>query len=247
MLAVIFASLVALNSPTTAAENKKKTPEPERSESAALRLWKGDFASQRLIRVNRRATGRKGAVAESVDFSEGYRFGDYVPVPAGAWTFEVVDSKDPATRLAFLSASLVPGSFATLLVREKPNVVTLELLDDTAPKNEIAELVVRNFAPNLKFVNIDAGADLHTRLFSIDGFLIVRGLARAKLQVETTGEEITGQTLKWSNEVDFTKVRRATVLIYPDAYGRIRPRVIVDGEMMTAPADCTQETPPIKN
>jgi hypothetical protein len=234
---------IALGGSSIAAEPKKKAAPAEAAQPASLRVWKGDFASKRSVRVTRRGTARKGPPADSIDFTDGYRFGDYVPVPPGAWTFEVVDAKEPGTRLATFSTSLAASSFSTLLVQEKADGIALELVDDTAPKGAIAELVVRNFAPTLKYVDVDAGRDLHVRLTSTESFLAVRGLTRTKLQVETSGEETSGQPLKWSNEVDFTKVRRATVLIYPDGYGRIRPRVVVDGEITATPTDAAQVSP----
>jgi hypothetical protein len=206
-----------------------KRPEPA---TAQLRVWKGDFLSKRTIKLTLRGSGRKGAATEIAPRMEGYYFSEYSQLPAGSVTLEVSDEQNAKSKLTSITASLDPGSFATLILGEIGGQVSMELINDNAPTSSRRELRVRNFVAHLSPVQIDAGEDLHARLVGPDAFLNVRGVAQKKVQVRTSGMDASGKSFQWSNEIDFTQFPRVTILIYPDNYGRIRPRIVVDGQFL---------------
>ncbi len=172
------------------------------------------------------------------DYEPESRFGDYISLPSGPCIVELRDVKEPELVLGSVPARLETGFCFTLAVREKESKLALEVLDDSPAKDPGGELVVRSFVADLKTLQIDAGPDLHVRLTSDSPFLRVRGLPRIALQVDTSGTDVAGKPIEWSNEVDFGSIHRATVLIVADPYGRIRPRVVIDGSRST---DTTEE------
>ena len=117
--------------------------------------------------------------------------------------------------------------YATIIAQEADDQVTLEIVDDRV-QGTSSELLVRNFVPKLKALQVDAGPAVHIRLNTTDSFIHLRGLPRAVLQVDTSGEDEAGEAIHWTSEVDFGKFQRATLLVMKDPYGRIRPRVISD-------------------
>ena len=65
----------------------------------------------------------------------------------------------------------------------------------------------------------------------------MRGIKPAVYQIRTSGTGSDGKPFQWNNEVDFRQYRRQTLLIFPDPYGRVRPRLVVDGKSLeTLPA-----------
>jgi hypothetical protein len=205
-----------------------------------LRLWKGDFTSKRTVRITLRYSERGVGPLEFGEFAPESRFSDYVAVPSGACTVEVRDIQDAATVVSAVPARFEPDFCFTISAREKASALLLEILDDNPAKNPGGELIVRNFVPDLKAIQIDCGPDLHVRLASDTGFVHICGLPRIALQVDTSGVDAAGKPVQWSNEVDFGAVHRATVLIVADPYGRVRPRVVIDG---THPADADGKEP----
>lgn len=226
---LLAAGLFAL----TPAFGEAKRTEPA---MAQVRVWKGDFPSKRALKISLRSSGRKPAVSEIAASADGYFFSPYRPVPAGAATIEVTDAQDAKNKLATLPATLAPGSFTTVLLAENGEQTSIELLTDTIASTPSPELRVFNFAP-LASLQIDVGEDLHARLNPPSAFLHVRGITEKKIQVRTSGVDSSGKSVRGSNEVDFTQFPRVTILIYPDTYGRIRPRIVIDGQFLDLPAD----------
>lgn len=213
-----------------AAEPKKKTASAKPAVApASLRVWKADFESKRTVKFILRPEGKKSALTELGSFSAEAQFGDYTAVPSGACTIEVKDAADAKTPLATITTRFIPGTFYSLIAREKAGAVSLEMLDDTPADEATAELIVRNFVPSLQALQIDAGPDIHVRLPTGAPFLHLGGLPLARMQLDISGTDRSSQPIQWSNEVDFTKIRRATLLIHTDPYQRVRPRVTIDG------------------
>jgi hypothetical protein len=234
----VFLLLPAL--PLAAAPKKKNGAPPlaakaaEPAASTRLRVWKGEFPSQRTIQLTLRPSDKAATPTELGGYEPASRFGDYLSVPAGASTVEVRASGEAGAALATFATHLLPNGSATLIVREDAaGAYHFELLDD-APTGDAtsAELLVRNFVPALQSLQLDAGPDLHLRLGTPGSFLHLRGLPRAPLHLETSGQDSAGHQIHWSNEVDFRKIRRATLLIVTDSYGRIRPRVVIDASSL---------------
>ncbi|MGB8167809.1 MAG: hypothetical protein WCF18_09990, partial [Chthoniobacteraceae bacterium] len=226
---LLTAALLAL----TPAFGEAKRAEPA---MAQVRVWKGDFPSKRVLKISVRGSGRKSAVAEIASGAEGYFFSPYRPVLAGSSIIEVTDVQDAKNKPTALSVTLAPGSFSTVLLAENGGLTSIELLSDTISSPPSSELRVCNFAP-LASLQIDVGEDLHARLNPQGALLHVRGIPQKKIQVRTSGVDSSGKSVRGSNEVDFTQSPRVTILIYPDTYGRIRPRIVIDGQFLDLPAD----------
>lgn len=204
--------------------------------SAWLRLWKADFESKRSVRISIDYAAKGRASTDLGTWESVSIFGEYISVPWDGGTIKVFDLSDSKTPLATAPARFTPGLCVTLLVREKADVVSIEVLEDTPKGETTCELLVRNFVPTLKSFQLDAGPAIHVRLESPDSFLHLRGLPRASLQIDTASDDKKSGTIKWSNEIDFGNIRRATLLILTDAYGRIRPRLVIDGVPPRKPA-----------
>lgn len=213
------------------AEPKKKPASATPGKSASVRLWKDAFASKRAVTVALRPLARKAAAADLGELADGVHFRDYIEVPAGSAMLEVAESANPKAKPETFPVQLAAGSFSTLLLRERDNEIVLECIDDTAPRDDdVAELTVRNFVPTLATLRLRLGDAVSATLASPQSFLHVRGLARRSIEVETAGTDTAGKQLNWTNDIDFKKCRRATLLIAADPYGRIRPRVVIDGQ-----------------
>ena len=87
--------------------------------------------------------------------------------------------------------------------------------------------------PNLKDAHVDIGDMLNAQIASGAGLLMMRGVQPAVYQVRTSGTGPNGKAFEWNTEVELKQNHRQTLLIYPDPYGRIRPRLSVDGEMLS--------------
>ncbi len=225
--------------------DKKEKPAKEEAPRAHWRVWKDRFSEARKLHVRLRPAARKAVVREMRMGAEGWRFFNYIEAATGSATIEITDDEDPKTKLVSLPVTLAEGSFFTLLLREREGAITAEWLDDAAPAEELgaAELTVRNFVPTLTTLHVKVGGDVSARLQTPESFLHVRGLPRQVVQVETAGTDDSGRNIEWTNEIDFKTSRRATLLIYPDSHGRVRPRVVIDGETAAAPPEEEDQSP----
>jgi len=221
------------------AESPSSTPAPAASTPAPaaatatsrLRIWKGDFPSKRTVRLTLRPAGKGADLVELGNLEPVSRFSDYVDAPSGECTVEAHVAGDAGAPLATFASHLAAGASSTLILRETAaGALLFEMIDDRPTGDDAsAELVVRNFVAGLQTLELDAGPDLHSRLVTPGCYLHLRGLPRAPLEVKTTADDGTGTKNEWSSEVDLREIRRATLVIVTDPYGRIRPRIIVDG------------------
>ena len=226
---VVLAGLFCTATETLAEPRPKKGKPAEAAadEKAQVRLWKDVFATDRAVKIILRQ-GKKTAV--EVRLAEGLQFLDYQEIPAGQMVVEVTDEADGNARLVTTNIAFDGGDFFTLLVQENDGKIGIEVIDDARRSGATTgELSVRSFAPMLTSLRVKIGEDLNVKLDGPAPFARFRGLARQTVQVDTTGMEAGGKQVNWANEIDFRAIPRATLLILPDAYGRIRPRVLVDG------------------
>lgn len=217
-------------SPTAASVSKDKpAAEAPPTASAWVRLWKGEFSSKRAAQVTFVPAAKGGAVVEFGAAEAVSQFGEYIAASAEAGEVKVFDSTDPKTPLVTAPVRFAPGACATLLVQEKGTDVSIEVLDDTPRGETTCELLVRNFVPTLRSFQVDAGPGIHISLQTSESFFHLRGLPRTSLQIETSSDDKKAGKIKWSTDIDFGTIRRATLLVLTDAYGRVRPRLVVDG------------------
>jgi hypothetical protein len=203
--------------------------------TARLRIWKTDFSSGRVVSLTLRPAQKGAAPTELGEYATESQFGDYSPVPAGDGTVEAHVSGDAGAPVATFATHLADDGWSTLILRETADsTLTFELLDDrpTGDKSS-AELVVRNFVPALRTLQVDGGPNLHVRLTTPGSFLHLRGLPRDQLEVKTKAEDGTGTEFNWTNQIDLRRILRATILVVTDRAGRIRSRVVVDAPGFT--------------
>ena len=208
---------------------------------AHVRVWKTDLKAFSVLRATLKVDGRHGTTQELASDSTGYTFGNYVDVPFGRVTFEAFAGTDKRA-LRSLSAELAPGAFATLLLNEseKPgDAPRLQLIDDggTASPHPSAQITVRCFVPGLKEIHVALNDSLNAVIVAEDGFLRMRGIKPMHYLVHTSGIGPDGKPFDWINETDLRPHRRQTLLVVSDAYGRIRPRLVDDGESIAPSPD----------
>jgi len=217
---------------------------PAPAATAQIRIWKGEFPSGRRLHVTFSTTGKKPTAGDLGSLDRGYHFTEYTPVPAADLQLEVTTDLPTTTSLKSFPVHFTPNGLATLLLRENGGTLETELVDDSPPPSNanVPELAIRNFVPTLTGLQIAIGEDVRVALHSPDSYLLLRGLKPEVLQVDTSGQQEPGKPLRWTNEVDFRRCRKATLLIYPDPYGRIRPRLIAGVAPETSTADAAGAT-----
>jgi hypothetical protein len=231
-VAVVAATLISF---PAAAKSHKPAQTPAQiaiAAPASLRLWKQDFASQRAVRVEIIPASGEVSAPELPIAKRGASFTEYSAWPSGDATVKVVARDNAGATPYSFPLRLDPGAFVTLILRELNGAPDLQIVNDApaASDDASAELTVRNFAPGLEQIQVRSGDDFSVRFRARDGCLYLRGLERKLLQLDTTATAHDGKQSKWTTEVNFGKMRKATLLILADAYGRIRPRVAIDGQ-----------------
>lgn len=246
--ALLFGSCLLALEPTVALAGPKKThsrpaPSPTPAQTpvppaaqgeevafAHLRLWKASDTKEAAALQIRLVSGgsSNGKRTEVATSAERYQFTSYDDVPAGVGTFEITVPGQSSVRLG---VDLVKGQNCTLLVRVHRGIATAELLDNTAPIGDEAPAfsVYSLMFGGKGEVQVNLGDTLTAHLNASGGALRAQGVKPAFYQITVNGTDSDGQALRWNTETDLRKVQRATLIICPDAYGRIRPRLIEDG------------------
>lgn len=207
--------------------------------SAYVRVWKAPFAEEPALRLKIADAGGKKELLAMEPPAKGASFTEYAAVAAGAATITVGKPDEEAVLGKPRTATFAANSYHTLLIQGDSSGVTIDVIDDAPQGTEMdnAELTVRSFAPGLTEFQVVSAEKFSTRVKAKDGMVYLRGLVRDVMAVETTAWAADGKESKWTTEVDFRNSRKATLLIYADPYGRIRPRVVVDGEVAAKKAD----------
>ena len=243
-LLVATSGLFGMNVARAAPRRKKKddstpppssTPEPSQSvpppvedtkETAKLRLWKtSDVSSDILIKLRFLPYKKpeSAAISPLEVQASSYQFGNYTEVPAGPFTAEISAPDRPTVRLPL---NLAVNSQSTLLVRLKGPTLTAEWIDDT-PNS--ADAGYEFGAYNLLFasgdIQVDFGTLMTAHLSPGRSSAHLSGIKRGPYSITTSGVDGAGKSFHWTTEVDFRQYRKAALLIIPDAYGRIRPRI----------------------
>ena len=87
------------------------------------------------------------------------------------------------------------------------------------------EFRIYNFLPTSGTIQINLGAILNVQIASTQSSLRLSGINPALYPVQVNGVSGDNKEIRWTGEVDFTKCRKARLLIFTDPYGRVRPRV----------------------
>ena len=207
----------------------------EQSAGASVRLWKTASSAGRSLVVRVAPPGDKAkAPAQELGRTDaGYYLAEYAPTPAGLLTFTVLDAGGSGQMLCELREDIHPGSRGTLLVCEaekgSPRLQYIRDSEPDEPANE-TRLSVRNLTSGLSDVDVEVVDIAKVRLALPGGYVQFGGLRPASAQITTHGTLSNGEKFEWSTEADLARSPKVTLLIYPDPYGRIRPRLYIDGE-----------------
>lgn len=200
-----------------------------------VRFWKSELRDLVGVRLSfKPAGGRHASPRELGTGGPGYLFDNYTDAPAGHGTLEVYASADKRPLIS-QPASFAPGAYFTVLLRESAKAGSppeIEVIEDSSVRADptSAQITVRNFVANLKDVQVKVGDSVTAQFPSGQGFMQMSGIKPAVYSVNTVGNGPDGKPFEWSTETDLKLHRHQTLLIYPDPYGRIRPRLCVDGE-----------------
>lgn len=232
---------------TSPPPNKKAaaaTPAPAKMEPAYFRVWKGELKSPKAVRVVVTPDTAKDQPVERGVSSKGFGFTDYGTVPSGQASILFSQEDDPNGKPATAAShTFAPGSFSTLLVLQEGDHLALQVIDDspTGKDPESGEFVVRNFAGTLKEFRIEVGDEVDTHLRASDGMLHLRGLDRQVFGLTITATTTEDKEWKWTEELNFTKWPKVTLLIFADPRGRIRPRLVNDAVLVVPSSDSDQQ------
>lgn len=199
-----------------------------------MRLWKASDVSTAGMQVQLvpEAAGGTKPTTLPVD-TQSLQFTNYLTVPPGASTIEVTLPGHPPVRLP---VNLAAGSDSTLLVQGRSGQVRARWIDDTPAAEESGtNFNVYNLLPsNGGDVQVMLGDVVNVHLALPGGSSRTGGLKAAVYPVTASGIDSDGKSFRWNTETDLKNNRRATLLIYPDPYGRIRPRLVEDGPSTNA-------------
>ena len=209
-------------SPTPAsAETPAKPDAPAR-----IRLWRASDSPDQPVQIRFLPYGKPDSEAFSPLQAEAgnYQFSSYVVLPAaGAMVVEVSAPDHPAVRLPLY---LADGGQSTLLVRQQGTNLTAEWIDDTpATTDNVGDFCVYNLLPASGEVVVTLGGILNAHIPSTRSNVRFSGLKRVSYPVNIEGTDGNGKNFRWNTDADFRQYRKATLVIYPDAYGRVRPRI----------------------
>ena len=158
-------------------------------------------------------------------------YAGYTSITPGAFTLTVRRAGDQNGAIKRLPVNLLGNMFVTILVSMKDGQPNVEFIDDTIdPKTAGAtRLVLRQLFPNAK-VTATVGTGPASAALGYGETVVLDNLAATQSSL-TVQASIPGQSAKsWSMPLDLTQFPRTTLLIFPDPYGRFRPRLAVDAQ-----------------
>lgn len=234
LVCILLSCLLTCSSSGEVKKTGKPKPQAKAPAIAYLRIWKGAFPTGSLLHVLVRE-GKKASRELIAPIESRPTLTDYLEVPAQKAQLDFATGSTKEVNQS-LELKLAQGERATLIINEVGSALKLELLPPaTSPGSaETGELVVRNLTPDLRSLVVKIGESTQIQLGSFESLVHLRGLPREDFHIETSGEVGQGKTFNWSNQVSLRANRKATLLIYPDPYGRIRPRLFLDEENSAA-------------
>lgn len=162
-------------------------------------------------------------------------YNDYVPSPVGSYNIVVKHTGDDGAIVQKVPAAMLENTFVTLLATEKNGQPTVELLNDT-PDPKVADLsarvIVRSFFPGGRVAVGVAGGPLQTiangTIVTLDNLPMT---ASASIVVQVSQAAVPPASKTWNVPADFSVTHHATLLLTPDHYDRLVPRLIYNGRL----------------
>ena len=223
-LAVLLLCGVAAGTASSQTDAPTPTPSPK-PKAAYIRFW--NMLPSRPSTVLELLSADKPLITAAVcNFYAGY-----TSVTPGAFTLTVRRVGDQNGAIKRLPVNLLADMYVSILVSAKDGQPNVELIDDTIdPKTAgTRRLVLRQLFPNAKVTaTVGPGPAGATLGFGETVAMDNLPAAQSSLTVQAV---ISGQGVKsWSMPLDLTQAAHNTLLIFPDPYGRFRPRLAVDGQ-----------------
>lgn len=170
--------------------------------------------------------GRAVQNAGPVNYYAGYN-----QLSPGTYPLTVFRAGDRQVPVKGFNVVLRPDSYVTIIVTQTTGgTLAAELVDDTPDptKPPANRLTVRQFCPNVR-VQVTAAGRLSTEPVEAGRSQTLEGLPGGIVPLTMRATMANGAVKTWNTEADFRTSRHASLLVFADPYGRIRPRVSVDG------------------
>lgn len=221
---LIVGALVVLLSPAVFAQQPA-------AKTGWLRFWnmlpKGGPVLE-LIDTSSGPEGGGSAVAGNV---WPCRYNGYRDLPPQRYKLSIFRKGDRKEPLGTVDLPLVADQFSTIVVHGDVRRPTVELFDDTITdkekEKERGSLTVRNYFPGLT-VAITAGQQ-NSGPLPYDGAIVMSDLPLKNFPARIVTKLPSGVAVDVEVEIPLkASLRRATLLVIPDSYGRFRPRVVGD-------------------
>ncbi len=239
-VAAITILIGAQSSGVNSLEAKPRGKSPLKQSSAAvvskeavahIRVWKvSENSASPAVQVSIASAGSARSLGK-ISLKEGrYDFASFIDVPPGLLDLQISEATGDAQSSHKILVAIQDGHSATLLLRqEKSGGVVTDLMDEGTGTS--GDLSIYNF--------LDAGGgdcqvmigdNVNVLVSANRGFFRIVGLNRQNYLVTTSFKGAEGKSSHWENSVDFHQLQKASIVIYPDSYGRTRPRLIVDND-----------------
>lgn len=192
---------------------------PEEPPSGQMRIWWMNAQDPPQITISDVTGGAATALPFSgFPFSVGY----YFPIPLGDRELEIETNGKVIKRVQVTSTKT---SFHTLLLSSlEPK--DIQILNDGDIAASEARLRVFNFTPgNPVAVSIGGGKGAEVKPNEMETFPVAR---TANLNVQVLVALPNGNVSENSGELNLSTTGGASYIVHQDAYGRMRPRYVLD-------------------
>jgi hypothetical protein len=154
-----------------------------------------------------------------------YQYSSYLEFPVGKYQLGVF-KKGANTPIKVFSLDLKADNYFTILVSPQ----SIDMFDDTNdPKAASGTLTIRNFFPGSS-VSVSSNLKMIVSSLAQGQSLQASGLPLEQIRVNLQAKLLNGKPAGSDLEIDFKHNTRATLLVIPDSYGRLRSRVMFDGK-----------------
>jgi hypothetical protein len=219
MLSRFFTLGISLGLITAAMSGLAQSPAPK---LGYIRFWDMLPAQNGTFEL-RKADG--SSAEGNLLTASAYRYSGYGEFPVGRHRIGVF-KKGVTSPLKVFDVDLKPDVFFTILV----SPLSIDMIDDTNdPKATSGTLTVRNYFPGVT-VEITANAQKIVTALPYGQSHTAGGLPLQRLPLSLHARLPNGTPIESGAEADLRASKRATLLIIPDSYGRISPRIALDGK-----------------
>ncbi|MDQ2868084.1 MAG: DUF4397 domain-containing protein [Verrucomicrobiota bacterium] len=163
--------------------------------------------------------------APPIATANAYAYSNYRELPAGKYRLAVV-KRGTSVPLKAFDVNLSPNTFFTILV--SPG--RIDAFEDTlTTRPQAGSVTLRNYFPNTT-VRVTQGKQVLVESLGYGQSTAISGLPLVKSTLLLETKLPDGKSAQSFAETDLKSWPRVTVLIFPDPYGRFRPRVVADGK-----------------